>query len=316
MSEKTLNIVDKDRLVEFVKSLERKDKEFKSRFHEILVNLSNSERPLKSIITDIDFERLKVAFPHFKDVITYYQIQASVAKRLKRPFQASPVLLLGSPGLGKTYFASELAKLLALPYYEISLATATANFVISGSHIQWNDSGPGFIIQSMAKSEVGNPIFLIDELDKANGSGRYDPMTPFYSLLEPHSAKKFRDEAIPLDLDVSQVIWIATANEEVRIHAPILTRFKQFVIEQPTPEEMMGVIDSVYTLLRERSDFKELISPHLSLKFKQRLSKLSPREVRIALDQAIMSAIFNDRQELITSDIPKVQKGARRVGFY
>ncbi|MFD0913859.1 AAA family ATPase [Methylophilus luteus] len=315
MSEKTVNLVNKDLLVKFVHSLDKKGSEFQSRFAEVLLNLWHPERPLRSITTDIDFELLKIAFPQFKEVITYYQIQVIVSKKLKRPFQACPVLLLGEAGLGKTYFASELAKLLALPYFEFSLATATANFALSGSDTQWGDGRPGFIIKSIAESPVANPFILIDELDKAGKGLRYDPITPFYSLLEPHSARRFRDESIPLDVDVRNVIWIATANEYEMIHGPILSRFKQFVIKQPTPQEMLGVIDSIYSTLRSHSDLGELIAPVLNSECKNQLVNLSPREVRLALDEAIMSALFNDRSELISSDLPRVEKEQRRVGF-
>jgi len=229
MSEKIVSIVDHDRLVTVVESFKRKSGDVKGRVYEVLKNLWDSDRPHPSITTEIDFELLKLTFPQFKDVIRYYQMQVAVSMKLKRPFHAVPILLLGDAGLGKTYFASELARLLQLPYFEISLATATANFAISGGNVQWSEGKPGFIIESLSQSKVANPIILIDELDKVDTGGKYDPMTPFYSLLEPHSAKRFRDEAIPVDVDASNIVWIATANEEIRIHAPILSRFKGLI---------------------------------------------------------------------------------------
>jgi ATP-dependent Lon protease len=316
MSEKTINLVNKEQLFAFVHSLDRKSSDFQSRFYELCLNLWNPERPLRTIVSDVDFELLKNAFPQFKEAIEYYRLQVFVAKKLNRPFRAQPVLLIGDPGQGKTYFASVLAELLGLPYFEISLATATANFAISGGSVQWGEGRPGCIIESIAKSEVANPFILIDEIDKSAGSDSYKAITPFYSLLEPHSSKKFRDEAVPLDVDLSNVNWISTANEDLRIDAPILSRFKRFDIKQPTPKEMLGVIDSVYAMLRDRSDFKELISPELTMDVKNRLVTNSPREVRLALDEAITSAVFNDRADLIPSDLPKVEKGERRVGFY
>jgi ATP-dependent Lon protease len=316
MSEKTINLVNKERLVAFVHSLDRKSSDLQSRFYELLINLWNPERPLRTIVAEINFEHLKIAFPQFKEAIAYYQLQVFVAKKLNRPFRAQPVLLIGDPGQGKTYFASVLAELLGLPYFEISLATATANFAISGGSVQWGEGRPGCIIESIAMAEVANPFILIDEIDKSAGSDRYKTITPFYSLLEPHSAKKFRDEAVPLDVDLSNVNWIATANEDLRIDAPILSRFKRFDIKQPSPQEMLGVIDSVYAMLRDRSDFRELIASELNTEFKQLLATHSPREVRLALDEAITSAVFNDRADLIPSDLPKTKKGERRVGFY
>lgn len=315
MSEKFIRLVDHDKLLEVIDSFKRKDRDIRSLVVDVFKGLWNSNRLHKSITTNIDFEVLKVSFPQFKEVIKYYQTQATISKRLKRPFTACPVLLLGDAGLGKTYFASELSALLGLPYFEISLATATANFAISGGDMQWARGQPGFIIKSLAKSEVANPVFLIDELDKASKADRYDPITPFYSLLEPHSAQVFNDEAINLKVDASHVIWMATANEEVRIHEPILSRFKRFYIKQPSPTEMLGVIDSIYALLRKRGDLEDLISPTLDLEIKKQIATLSPREVRLALDEAIMSAIFDERTDLIVADLPIQKRGAGNVGF-
>jgi ATP-dependent Lon protease len=316
MSEKTINIVDHDKLVKVVNSFQSKSDELKGRVYEVLKNLWNSKRPHSPIMNEIPFETLYPAFPQFKEVIRYYELQAAVSRKLKRPFHASPVLLLGDPGLGKTYFASELAGLLELPYFEISLATATANFAISGGSMQWGEGRPGMIIDAIAKSQVANPIILIDELDKAKGDERFSAISPFYSLLEPHSAKKYRDEAIAIDVDASHVIWIATANEEIRIHSPILSRFKRFDIKQPTPDEMLGVIDSIYAMLRKQNECEELLSPDLESGIKVQLANMSPRQVRISLNEAITSALLSDRSSLIPDDIPNKEEGDNRVGFY
>ena len=315
MTERLVSIVDHVQLLEVIHSLKHKNSDFQSRVAGLLKDLWRSNRPHKGIATNIDFELLKVAFPHFKEVIKYYQLQATISRRLNRPFTASPVLLLGDPGLGKTFFASELARLIALPYFEISLATATASFTISGASMQWAEGQPGFVLQSLAKSGVANPIILIDELDKTANNNKYDPIGPFYLLLEPHSASRFRDEALNLDVDASHVIWIATANEESKIPAPILSRFKTFHIKQPSPSEMLGVIDSIYSMLRNRNGVEELIAPELSLEVKNQLAIASPRDVRLSLDEAIMNAIFHERTELDKTDLPVTHKEERRFGF-
>ena len=316
MSEQMVAIVELARLLENIEALKKRDSEIKVRLAPTLKGLYNYARIHKCILEDIDFDALRAEFPQFKDVIDFVQSKVMFSRKLGRPFHLSPILLLGDPGLGKTYFCALLAKLLNLPFFEISLATATANFAISGSNLQWGNASPGFIIESLAKCNVPNPVILIDEMDKASGGDRYNPITPFYILLEPHSAERFKDESLNLEVNARHIIWIATANERDRIPAPILSRFKIFHIKQPSPAEMHGVINSVYTMLRKQDQLEELLSPHLTEDVRDQLSHLSPRAVRIALEEAITTAIYNDRLDVIVSDLPKIEdQGEHRVGF-
>ena len=316
MSEQIVPIVPEVQLREVTQTFKKRDPEVKARVAPILKGLFNYARPHKCIPEGTDLNALRPEFPQFNPVIDFVQSKVIFSRKLGRPFHLSPILLLGDAGLGKTYFASLLAKHLSLPYFEISLATATANFAISGSSMQWGNGSPGFIIESLAKCTVPNPVFLVDEIDKATSGDRFNPITPFYQLLEPHSAERFKDESLNLEVNARHIIWIATANERDRIPAPILSRFKTFHIKQPSPADMHGVINSVYTMLRKRDQLEELLSPHLAEDVRDQLSHLSPRAVRIALEEAITTAIYNDRLDVIVSDLPKIEdQGEHRVGF-
>lgn len=315
MSKKTVSLVNHDKLVTYVKALDKRSSDIKSRLGPILKGLWNDRRPNRVIRDEIDFEKLRISFPQFNEVTNYLQLQVQISQKFKRPFRLTPILLLGDAGLGKTLFASEVAKLLKLPYFELSLATVTANFALSGTSLQWGEGSPGFIIKSLSESKTANPIILIDEIDKAGGDSRYSVISAFYTLLEPHTANRFKDEAIPLELDASHVIWIATANESSRINAPILSRMKVSHIKQPLPSEMSGVIDSIYASLLKTHSLESFLNPFLEEEVKQELVYLSPREVRISLEEAMMKAFLDSRDRVIENDIPQLEREVHRVGF-
>lgn len=315
MSKKTVPIVNHNKLVELVKSHDRRASDIKSRLAPVLKGLWKSRRPNKVISTEIDFEELRVSFPQFKEVINYIQLQANVSRKFNRPFKLSPILLLGDAGLGKTLFVSEAAKLLHLPYFEMSLATVTAGFALSGTSLQWGEGSPGFIIKALAESKTANPIILIDEIDKAGGDTRYSVISSFYTLLEPHTSSRFKDEAIPLELDASNVSWIATANESSSINGPILSRMKFFHIKQPLPTEMLGVIDSIYSMLLKHNSLESFLTASLEGEVKQHLAYLSPREVRLSLEEAMMKAFLDQRDRVCVDDLPSIKQEVQRVGF-
>jgi ATP-dependent Lon protease len=317
MLKKTVSIVNHAKLREYVESLEKRSADIKGRLAPTLKALwkSKSKKANQVIRKEIDFEKVRVAFPHFKEVINYIQLQANVSRKFGRPFKLSPMLFLGEAGLGKTLFASQLADLLKLPYFEMSLTTVTANFALSGTSLQWGEGSPGFIIKSLAESKTANPIILLDEIDKAGGSTQYSVISVFFSLLEYHTASRFKDEAIPLELDASNVNWVATANEVSRISQPILSRMKVFQIEQPPPQEMPGVIDSIYNALLKRHSLETYLSPKLDATVLEQLFHQTPRAVTIALDEAMMKAFLDGRENILETDITKPKQEVHRAGF-
>ena len=222
----------------------------------------------------------------------------------------------GDPGLGKTYFVSELARLLRLNFYEISLATTTANFAISGGSTQWGEGSTGFIANSLADSDIANPIILLDEIDKVSSVSHYNPITPFYSLLEPHSAKRFRDECLEIELDTSKIIWIATSNYMSQIPEPIQSRMQVFKIEKPSVKHMPNIIKSIYELVRNQKFYAQILNEDVSTELIDYLLDKTPREIKQHFEVGVMNAIKNDHDQILVSDLPvNKNKEVRRVGF-
>lgn len=286
-----------------VEALRRRDQEIKSRLAEPLKQLWQPERALVGGAAPSVFEALQVRFPNFSHVIEYWLLCATVSTKTAQPFQSQPVLLIGAPGLGKTYFAAETSRMLGLDYFEINLSTVTGGFVLNGNSLQWHEACPGYIAKSIAKSRIANPVLMMDEIDKASNEGRHGVMGGFYPLLEPHTAKRYRDECLELELDASLVNWICTANYPKNIPAPLLSRMKRFLIEQPQPQHMPDVLRSIYQHILSSSAIGKLLNPELPDATMVRLERCSPRLARMALEDACAKAVLRDGDTVLPEDL-------------
>lgn len=315
MNSQKIFIADINDVKKRVKELESRSSDSKSRLAPILKKLWNPERHLQIVSQDTNFDNLRKNFPQFEKVIEYFENSIICSARLEVSLQIPPILLLGDPGLGKTYFVSEFAELINLPFFEISLATVTATFGLSGGNIQWAEGSTGFIANSLAESKVANPIILIDEIDKASPSRQYNPMNIFYTLLESHTAERFKDEALEFKLDASKVIWIATGNYIENIPDPILSRMRIFNIEQPDKNSMKTIVQCIYEHLIFNKPYGKLLDSVLDAAIIERLSVESPRAAKRAIEIGAFSAIRQERRYLILDDLPMLAKKRNRVGF-
>lgn len=139
-------------------------------------------------------------------------------------FYVPPTLLIGSAGVGKTFFTHDLSKLVSTHFELIGMESVTAAWVMVGSISSWNSASPGKVFNTLIDKGYINPIFVLDEIDKCM-TGNYPPENTLLLLLEQFTAKNFKDECIPLKIDASNIIWFATANDEKSISVPLKNRF-------------------------------------------------------------------------------------------
>ena len=168
------------------------------------------------------------ASPNFARVVDDLRKYLALAVAGNEAVQFTPMLLLGEPGLGKTYFAKKLAQALSTGFEFVSMSSLTAGWVLTGASAQWHNARPGKVAQTLIEGEYANPVVVLDEVDKAGGDARYDPIGALYSLLEPDTASHFKDEFIDVDMDASHILWVATANDESVIPEPILNRMNVY----------------------------------------------------------------------------------------
>jgi ATP-dependent Lon protease len=232
---------------------------------------------------------LREEFPNMSAVLDYLSGQLALASLGNGVIAFAPMLLNGPPGIGKTELLHRLAQMLALPEpVVLDFSVAQTSSQLTGSDSHWSNSKSGLCVQTVGLGPIANPIFLLDELEKARKSdgGGYDPLASLYSLLEKRTARIYSDLSFspPFPLDFSHILWVAACNEADTLAAPILSRFKRFDIEPPTPAQRVGIVQRVFESLRADAAWGAFFEP-LSLEVAQFLAagSLSPREIKVLL---------------------------------
>ncbi len=254
------------------------------------------------------FDALKEKFPNFKDVIDYYSGAMYIFEQTGTP--PAPVLLLGSPGLGKTHFANEIAKVVGSMMTVIPVSSLTAGWIISGAAAQWKDAQMGKIATALLNGTTMSPVIVLDEIDKKS-EGNYDPLGALYPLLEYQTAKEFVDEFLEFPLDASNVIWVATANNLNTLPEPILDRFVVFDVFKLSQEETIKVAQNIFNELTMGLTPKALSTEILDI-----LKDKTPRQIKQVLKKALAYAAVQRTQEItLQKEHIDLKTKIKKIGF-
>lgn len=253
--------------------------------------------------------------PNFADVLDDLRKFLALAVSGNEAVQFTPMLLIGEPGLGKTYFAKRLAQSLGTGFTFVSMSSLTAGWVLTGASAQWHNARPGKVAQTLIEGDFANPVVVLDEVDKAGGDQRYDPMGALYTLLERDTASHFKDEFIDVDIDASHILWVATANDESAIPEPILNRMNVYAIERPDAEGSRRIALAVYREILEQHHWPFPPEPDEAVVAK--LAAIPPRDMKKLLLDAFGTARLGGRDHLLPEDIDARKLCGRRirVGF-
>jgi ATP-dependent Lon protease len=249
-------------------------------------------------------DALKNMAPHFGEITDLFLRAAKLSQSAQSPLLLPPLLLLGNPGIGKTFYARNLAMALNTYLETVAIDILSDSFELTGLAMSWKAARPGKIASALIASKTASPIYFLDEVDKANAIHYHDkPLNFLHSALEPENARKFVDDYYMMGMRLDQAIWVLTANTLDGLAPSIIDRLMIAYIDEPTRDQLHTIVQGTYTRTKER--FNRVFAGTLNEAAVNHLLEMNPRKVRKILEIALGFAQAEKANELSVEYIKK-----------
>ncbi len=254
----------------------------------------------QKVITDLD--QTHYGLKEIKNRISEYIAIKNLNKDLKSPI----ICLVGPPGVGKTSIAMAIASVLKRKFYKISVGGLNDSTELIGSRRTYLGANPGKIIQALRKAGSKNPVILIDEVDKMTKDYRGDPASTLLEIIDPVQNQLFTDNYIEEPFDLSNVLFILTANNIENIPETILDRVEVIKLNSYTIFEKQDIAKN-YLIPKIK---KELNGPSLNISAEllsfiitNYTNEAGVRELERILATIYRKAIIKNKKRITQNDI-------------
>jgi len=276
-------------------------------------------RPLPVNFSEI-MDEMERRYPHFHEVTAFLRKRMVFAQVQDYPTLtfAANVLLDGPAGVGKSSYLIMLSEKLGTLFSSFSCAGMSNGFDLVGLSSGWGTGKPGKIHDLLVGKGCANPIFMLDEVEKAGKDEKSNLPGTLYGLLEKNNAKSFRDEFIDVPMDVSKINWFATSNNATLLDPAIKDRFTVLQVRAPNCEELKQMIPQIYVDMLQEHKLTQVLSPKLSKAVICKLGDQQGVSIRIvknlledALSNTLMRTVGKPKRKLSVrlEDIPELPDG-------